>query len=354
MLNRGVGGLFGFIDRHRRLLRHRAVRADDEGAASCAGPSGRRSRRMFRLHGSVGAGTHTPWSYDERDRRGSTTRISRLHLRGAPADPATSGARRVRTGMPVARPLWLELPRRRARRPSRTSSGCSGPTCSSRRSWTRGRRRARSTSRAAAGSTPRPTRCIAARARPASSAPLDSAAVLLPLRHQPVRGGGREEELPGAALADRPAQHRQGEARPHTPRCPSPRTPGAADPAHPPHLPLVRQALLEQGDRGLRRQAAPLAARGHQGARPRQPRRAPGRPWSRAATRLPAPAQGAAGCVPRQPQQPAPDRRSRGPGAVRGGGEPAVAPRPQGAAAVSETGGPVALDPGVAIARNSG
>jgi alpha-glucosidase (family GH31 glycosyl hydrolase) len=62
----------------------------------------------MRLHGSINAGTHTPWSYDE-----ETVRIykalSRLHLRARPYILRTWRTAR-RTGLPVTRPLWLAFP----------------------------------------------------------------------------------------------------------------------------------------------------------------------------------------------------------------------------------------------------
>ncbi len=106
MLNRGIGGAFGYS-------------ADIGGYFDFHTPP--TSRELFlrwaqwaaltpvmRLHGSINAGTHTPWSYDEGVVR-IYNRLSRLHLR---ARPLILGLwrRAERTGVPVARPLWLEFP----------------------------------------------------------------------------------------------------------------------------------------------------------------------------------------------------------------------------------------------------
>src|SRR3712207_9135168 len=78
MLNRGVGGLFGYMT--------------DIGGYFDLGPYQATTKELFirwaewaalspnfRLHGSVGAGTHTPWSYDEETVR-IYNALSRLHL----------------------------------------------------------------------------------------------------------------------------------------------------------------------------------------------------------------------------------------------------------------------------------
>lgn len=112
MLNRSVGGAYGFTT--------------DIGGYFDIGPYQPTSKELFsrwaawsalspffRLHGSVLAGVHTPWSYDA-----ETVRVfkamARLHARLVPL------LRRLwtqadRTGMPVIRPLWLaDPPDRRA------------------------------------------------------------------------------------------------------------------------------------------------------------------------------------------------------------------------------------------------
>ena len=63
---------------------------------------------IFRLHGSVAAGTHTPWSYDSQTVR-IYRRLSRLHIAALPL-VARLWRRAARTGMPIARPLWLAVP----------------------------------------------------------------------------------------------------------------------------------------------------------------------------------------------------------------------------------------------------
>jgi alpha-glucosidase (family GH31 glycosyl hydrolase) len=107
MLNRSVGGLYGF--------------ATDIGGYFDVGPYEPTTKELFlrwaelaalsphfRLHGSAGAGTHTPWSYDA-----ETVQIynvlSRLHLRARPLI-LRLWRDAVRTGMPVTRPLWLAAP----------------------------------------------------------------------------------------------------------------------------------------------------------------------------------------------------------------------------------------------------
>jgi alpha-glucosidase (family GH31 glycosyl hydrolase) len=106
MLNRGIGGAFGYS-------------ADIGGYFDFHTPP--TSRELFlrwaqwaaltpvmRLHGSINAGTHTPWSYDEQVVR-IYNRLSRLHLRARPLI-LRLWRRAARTGMPVARPLWLAYP----------------------------------------------------------------------------------------------------------------------------------------------------------------------------------------------------------------------------------------------------
>ena len=106
MLNRAIGGAYGFT-------------TDIGGFYDV--PYGATSKELFlrwaewaalspffRIHGSVAAGTHTPWSYDA-----ATLRIykglARLHRR---AEPLILRLWRhaEATGVPVTRPLWLEYP----------------------------------------------------------------------------------------------------------------------------------------------------------------------------------------------------------------------------------------------------
>jgi alpha-glucosidase (family GH31 glycosyl hydrolase) len=107
MLNRAAGGLFGFTT--------------DIGGYFDVGPYTPTTKELFvrwaqwavfsplfRVHGSVGAGTHAPWTYDE-----ETVRIYNglARLRAA-AQPLVLRLWRegARTGMPPTRPLWLAFP----------------------------------------------------------------------------------------------------------------------------------------------------------------------------------------------------------------------------------------------------
>jgi alpha-glucosidase (family GH31 glycosyl hydrolase) len=115
MLNRAVGGAYGFT-------------ADIGGFFDVGPYESPTSKELFqrwaewaalspffRLHGSVLAGVHTPWSYD-----GQTVRrynaLARLHLR-ARGLILTLWRHARRTGIPPTRPLWLAYPgdRRAAR-----------------------------------------------------------------------------------------------------------------------------------------------------------------------------------------------------------------------------------------------
>ena len=148
MLNRAIGGAYGFttdiggffdVGPYSRRPR----------SSSCAGPSGRRCRRSSACTARSAPATHTPWTYDARDGRASTTRSRALHRR--------------------ARPLILRLWRGRAGPGSRRRGRCGWPTRATRgpraqdQEWllgpdvlvapvvVEGAPRARSTSRAAAG-----------------------------------------------------------------------------------------------------------------------------------------------------------------------------------------------------------
>jgi sulfoquinovosidase len=107
MLNRGIGGAYGFTT--------------DIGGFFDVGPYQPTSKELFlrwaewaalsplfRLHGSVGAGTHTPWSYDAETVRIYNT-LAELHLRARPLI-LRLWREADRTGIPVARPLWLAYP----------------------------------------------------------------------------------------------------------------------------------------------------------------------------------------------------------------------------------------------------
>ncbi|MBV9915359.1 MAG: hypothetical protein JO153_02565 [Solirubrobacterales bacterium] len=107
MLNRSVGGAYGF--------------STDIGGYYDIGPYPPTSKELFlrwvawsalspfyRLHGSVLAGVHAPWSFDA-----STVRIykslARLHARLVPL-LVRLWEQADRTGVPVIRPLWLAAP----------------------------------------------------------------------------------------------------------------------------------------------------------------------------------------------------------------------------------------------------
>jgi alpha-glucosidase (family GH31 glycosyl hydrolase) len=106
MLNRGIGGAYGFT-------------TDIGGFFDIPyGPTDKELflrwvewatlSPMFRIHGSVAAGTHTPWSYDRETLR-VYKRLSALHRRAEPLIMRL-WKRANATGIPIARPLWLEYP----------------------------------------------------------------------------------------------------------------------------------------------------------------------------------------------------------------------------------------------------
>ena len=107
MLNRQVGGLYGFNQ--------------DIGGYFDVGPYEPTSKELFirwaehavftpvfRLHGSVGAGTHMPWTYDDETIR-IYRQMARLHVEARPLIKRL-WREAVRTGTPIARPLWLAYP----------------------------------------------------------------------------------------------------------------------------------------------------------------------------------------------------------------------------------------------------
>ncbi|MGH2986003.1 MAG: TIM-barrel domain-containing protein, partial [Solirubrobacterales bacterium] len=107
MLNRAIGGSYGFttdiggffdVGPYEPTTKELFLRWAEWAALS----------PMFRLHGSVGAGTHTPWSYDS-ETVALYDRLSRLHLRARPLIMRL-WKRARRTGMPITRPLWLAYP----------------------------------------------------------------------------------------------------------------------------------------------------------------------------------------------------------------------------------------------------
>src|SRR2546430_6270542 len=94
---------------------------------------------------------------------------------------------------------------------------------------------------------------------------------------------GAQWKLPGPALADRAAQHRQG-ATAIDPRPAAPRG-AAGGQDHAPLLALVREGKQGLGQRRVHAQGEG-GARGHDRPKPRQPRRPSGRPGQPAAPRL--------------------------------------------------------------------
>src|SRR5437764_3889595 len=107
MLNRAIGGAFGYTT--------------DIGGYFDIGPYEPTTKELFlrwaewaaltpfyRLHGSVGAGVHTPWSYDAQTVR-AYKRLAALHRRLRPLF-VRLWRHADRTGTPIARPLWLEHP----------------------------------------------------------------------------------------------------------------------------------------------------------------------------------------------------------------------------------------------------
>ena len=107
MLNRAIGGAYGFttdiggyfdVGPYQPTTRELFLRWAEWAALS----------PMFRLHGSVGAGVHTPWSYDRKVVR-IYRRLARLHVRARPLI-LRLWRRAKRTGIPITRPLWLAYP----------------------------------------------------------------------------------------------------------------------------------------------------------------------------------------------------------------------------------------------------
>lgn len=107
MLNRAVGGAYGFttdiggyfdIGPYQATTKELFVRWAEWAALS----------PFFRVHGSVLAGTHTPWSYDAETLR-IYKRMAALHLRARPLVRAL-WRQAGRTGIPPTRPMWLQFP----------------------------------------------------------------------------------------------------------------------------------------------------------------------------------------------------------------------------------------------------
>lgn len=107
MLNRAIGGAYGFttdiggffdIGPYQPTTKELFVRWTEWSALS----------PFFRLHGSVGAGTHTPWSYGP-ETLALFKRMAALHRRARPLI-LRLWAQARRTGIPPTRPLWLAAP----------------------------------------------------------------------------------------------------------------------------------------------------------------------------------------------------------------------------------------------------
>ncbi len=107
MLNRAIGGAYGY--------------STDIGGYFDLGPYSPTTKELFlrwaewaalspflRLHGSLVAGTHTPWSYDAQTVRAYEALVA-LHLAARPLI-LKLWALAQGTGMPVTRPLWLQYP----------------------------------------------------------------------------------------------------------------------------------------------------------------------------------------------------------------------------------------------------
>ncbi len=106
MLSRGIGGAFGFstdIGGYYDVTTPPTTKQLFLRWAEWAALS-----PMFRLHGSGRAGTHTPWSYD-RETVNIYKALSRLHERAAPLIMSL-WKQADESGIPPARPLWLEFP----------------------------------------------------------------------------------------------------------------------------------------------------------------------------------------------------------------------------------------------------
>lgn len=113
MLNRAIGGAYGFTTDIGGFFdipygptdRELFLRWAEWAALS----------PFFRIHGSVAAGTHAPWSYDPATLR-AYKRLARLHRRAEPLIMRL-WRRADASGMPITRPLWLQYPHdRRAAR----------------------------------------------------------------------------------------------------------------------------------------------------------------------------------------------------------------------------------------------
>ncbi|MEA2428210.1 MAG: sulfoquinovosidase [Thermoleophilaceae bacterium] len=107
MLNRAIGGAYGFnadiggyfdVGPYQPTTKELFLRWAEWSALS----------PVFRLHGSAGAGTHAPWSFD-RDTVRVYRAITALRLHAARYILSQWRAA-ARTGVPLTRPLWLAYP----------------------------------------------------------------------------------------------------------------------------------------------------------------------------------------------------------------------------------------------------
>jgi alpha-glucosidase (family GH31 glycosyl hydrolase) len=107
MLNRAIGGAFGYatdiggyfdIGPYKATTKELFLRWAEWAALS----------PLFRLHGSVFAGTHGPWTYDAQTVR-TYNALTALHL-SARALILALWRQADKTGMPITRPLWLAYP----------------------------------------------------------------------------------------------------------------------------------------------------------------------------------------------------------------------------------------------------
>ena len=107
MLNRAIGGAVGFstdiggyfdLGPYSPTTKELFIRWAEWAALS----------PLFRLHGSLGAGTHTPWSYDAQT-VAIYKQLVALHLSARPLIEAL-WRQADRSGIPITRPLWLAYP----------------------------------------------------------------------------------------------------------------------------------------------------------------------------------------------------------------------------------------------------
>lgn len=107
MLNRAIGGAYGFstdiggyfdLGPYQATTKELFLRWAEWAALS----------PMFRLHGSLLAGTHTPWSYDLQTVQ-IYQQLTALHLSARPLI-LKLWREAEQTGIPITRPLWLAYP----------------------------------------------------------------------------------------------------------------------------------------------------------------------------------------------------------------------------------------------------